>query len=520
MSQSENKQFAIKIEPSGSIFSASLNETIKEVLERNRTQFPNNCNGKGKCLSCRIEYMSDPPSMTELESKLFGTDSNYRMACQHLVKSDIHIQLPSEQTIHYEKKISEFTIKSHGVGYGIAVDLGTTSVALYLADLSTGEIIAQSIFLNPQIAYGGDVMTRIDYAKDVNNRNQLSGCIQKRVSEEIKHLIEYKRINKEDITKLIVAGNSAMSQIWLERDSGGLARAPFKSVLEGEGFIPFNPEVIGLTKRNCLCLVFPILAGFVGGDITAAILSSGLTDDGVQLLIDLGTNGEVVLAVGDKLYAASTAAGPAFEGVGMSSGMPAVTGAIQGFSNYSESDIKPVVIGGGKPLGFCGSGYISAIAKLISKGIINESGLIEKDESGERQWSANTDPELPPFITQDDVRKFQLAKGAIAAGVEILCNKAGIKFNDIDKVILTGSFGNRIDPQAAMEIGLIPDLPLDRVHFIDNAAGRGAALCLSDKSLREKAVELQKKTEVINLGELPEFQDRFVANMSFKGMMT
>lgn len=505
-------QYTISLGTAGGSLRAETSATIKEALEGSGISFPNNCNGKGKCLSCRIEFLSTPPPMTELESRLFDSGSNYRMACQHKVSGDIHILLPSESTLTSDKSILDFNIPTGRKGYGIAIDLGTTSVALYLADLATGTIISQRAFLNPQMRYGGDVISRIDFAKDNLNRNRLRDCIRDRISSEINALVTQKALNRSDVTGIVLAANSAMSQIWLGYGGDGLDRVPFKGILEDRGVMEFNPTAIGLNS-NCSCQVLPVLAGFVGGDITAAILASNLDQNrNVQLMIDFGTNGEVVLSAGNEIYAASTAAGPAFEGVGMSSGMPAGQGAIAGFSDK----LKPTVIGGIKPLGFCGSGYIAALAGLLRRDIIDVSGLLREDETGERRWSANPDSSLPPFINQDDVRKFQLAKGAIAAGIEIICDKAGVKFDDIDKVILTGSFGNQIDPRAAMEVGLIPEMPLDRITFIDNAAGRGAALCLTDTTRLEKAMELQNSVIVVNLGEQILFQDRFVANMAFR----
>ncbi len=501
----------ITLESSGKSFPAGINLSIKEALENEGIRFSGNCNGKGKCLSCRVQFLSEPPDMTELEARLFDTGSDYRMACQHNVLNDIHILLPFDDAVHYDKSLSDFRIKPVGSGYGIAVDLGTTTVALYVANLENGEIVAQRTFLNPQLAYGGDVMTRIEFASDYNGKQKLHDSIHDRITSEIEDILQLMKLEKSSITKLVIAANSVMSQFWRGYDGEGLARVPFRSILEERGFVEFDPMSVGL-PTDCQCRMLPVLASFIGGDITAAILAANLQDAGVRLLIDLGTNGEVVLTVNGEIYAASTAAGPAFEGIGMSSGMPAVTGAVFGL----DDELKPLVTGNVKPLGFCGSGYIAAIAALLSRGTIAESGLMRPDKHGERRWSVNSDASLPPFITQDDVRKFQLAKGAIAAGIEILCDKAGVQSNRIDGIILTGSFGNRIDPGAAMRVGLIPESVLDRITFIDNAAGRGAAMCLTDVECIKAAIDLQKEVKVINLGELEQFQDRFVANMNFR----
>lgn len=540
----------IILQPGGKVIIGSEGETIKKALEQGGIPFPNNCGGKGKCLSCRIEFTDDAPLLSERETKLFDRGSNCRMACQHTLKQNIDITISGYEFRDDIKRLDDFGITGGGVGYGIAVDLGTTLVALYLIDLQRGEIVSQHSFLNPQMLFGGDVMSRLTAAKDENRRKEMTHLIHRRVAEVIDHATKRMNIERDEIKRIFVAGNSVMSHLWLGVETEGLERAPFRSSLEGRGITSFGPSVVGLNEL-CVCEVSPVLAGFVGGDITAAILAADLdsppltsppaerggeikgdsppgyqrgiskiytppgfrggTKGGARLLIDLGTNGEIVLSSEGRMLATSTAAGPAFEGVGMLSGMAALPGAIEGFTEDGE----PITVGGEKPVGFCGSGYIAALDLLLRKGILSPSGLLCRNSNGERHWSPAPLSDQPPYITQDDVRKFQLGKGAIAAGVELLCAKAGIEPENLDEVILTGSFGNRVDIQAAINLGLLPKVPVEKVIFMDNAAGRGAALCLGNESYRKRAEELQHSIEVINLGDDPDFEDRFIANMQF-----
>lgn len=512
-------EYKISIETDSSIISSRGDETIKEALEREGYYFPNNCGGKGKCLGCRVEFVSHPPEMTELEQKLLDPNSAERMACRHRLKDDIRISIPGYRVWDGLKVLFEFRIRSGGTGYGIAVDLGTTLVAVYIADLKSGEVIAQRSFVNPQLPFGGDVMSRLESMRDDEKRRRMVDLIRKRVDSVIVSALRDSSIDENDVNTLFLAGNSVMTQIWLGYEDDGLSRVPFTSILEGRGSIAFEPALFGLPD-SCLCRIIPVLGGFIGGDTTAAILATDLDGSipdpnnnvgaGNRLLIDLGTNGEIVLSVRGRLTATSTAAGPAFEGVGMLSGMPAITGAIEGFTETGE----PNVIGGVKPLGLCGSGYISAISLLLQEGVISSSGLMKEDRVGERRWSFGSEENFPPFIVQDDVRRFQLAKGAVTAGVQILCLEAGIVPDKLDEIILTGSFGSRIDLQAAKDVGLIPDTNLSKVSLLENAAGRGALLCLGDDSMIERAEELQRTVEVINLGESDDFQDRFVENMT------
>jgi len=508
------KNYRILIRPEDKVIRGYEGETIKEVLDREGICFPNNCGGEGKCLSCRIEFLADTPQMTDGEKSLLDPESRCRMSCQHKLNQDIEILIPGFSIRDDEKKLYDFKIDSGGEGFGIAVDLGTTLIALYLINLQNGEIISQHSVLNPQIQFGGDVMSRLEAAKTDLHRKKMTRLIHRRVTEVIQHALDRNSIDSEEVKRLFMAGNSVMSHFWLGFGGEGLERVPFRSVLEDKGIIPFDPALTGL-KKECRAEVCPILSGFIGGDITAAILASNLdsftSSFSPRLLIDFGTNGEIVLSVNSSLFAVSTAAGPAFEGIGMHSGMPAQPGAIEGFTE----DGNPIVIDGGKPFGFCGSGYISAFELLLRKRILSSSGLLERDQYGDRKWSPDSNPDQPPYIVQDDVRKFQLAKGAVAAGVEILCREAEINPDDLGEIILTGSFGNRIDPKTAINTGLIPDVSPEKVTYIDNAAGRGAALCLGNDSCRKRVERLQRLVKVINLGENPSFEERFIANMHF-----
>ena len=509
----------IDLEPGLKEIVTSPDFTFKEALEEAGYLFPNNCGGKGVCLSCRIEFQTEPPAITDLERQILGEDSLTRMACRHRVIDGSRIILPANQIWDKSKQLWDYRIPGGGEGYGVAIDLGTTLVAVYLVDLETGQILSQHSFLNPQIPFGGDVMARLQSAKDTANLNEMTDLIQNRVSRVINRALIINSLQESDITAVSIVGNSVMTHLWLGENGEGLDRAPFRSSLEGKPEIRFNPKKIGLDD-NCRCFICPIISGFIGGDAMAAILATELdsinyshTPYKARLLIDIGTNGEIILAADEHLYATSTAAGPAFEGVGMLCGMPALPGAAEDFDGQG----RPIIIGRGKPLGICGSGYISLIAWLLDHNKLSDRGLLEKDGNGERQWFINPDRRLPPKLVQDDVRKFQLAKGAIATGIETLCEEAGITEKEIDDVILTGSFGNRIKIEAAIRVGLLPSIEQNKVRYIDNAAGRGATLMLADSELTNRIEKLQKRIQVINLGDSPCFQDRFAENMLFPG---
>lgn len=508
----QNDQFKIIIEPDAQPAAAKSGETFRSALSRAGYYFPQNCGGKGQCGQCRIEYRSKTPRSLRREEELLGKDNLHRLACLHKVTEDAVISLPIERAWEIDKSVNGFQPAESDVdGCGIAVDLGTTAVALYLVDLSKGRIAAQHSFLNPQARFGGDVMTRLDRAKSEIHRRELTDIIRSGITEGIEALLAKGDVDKQRVLRLFLAGNTPMIHLFTGLAGEGLEKAPFRSPLEGEGIIPLDHSWIGL-NATCRCEICPVIQGFVGGDTTAGIIAARLDENrGNRLLIDLGTNGEIVLAKDGFIRATSTAAGPAFEGVGMRYGMPALKGAIEGFSEDGE----PFVIGGGQPKGFCGSGYISALALLLKQKLMDTTGLLEKDLEGQRRWSPLPDSGKTPVIIQEDVRKFQYAKGAVAAGIEILLSEAGLQPDQLDEIIVTGSFGNRIDPIATMDIGLIPPVAPEKVSFIDNAAGRGAMLCLGNDHYKERALNLQKNVHILNLGEHPRFQDIYIANMAF-----
>ncbi|HES59221.1 MAG TPA: DUF4445 domain-containing protein, partial [Caldithrix sp.] len=312
------------------------------------------------------------------------------------------------------------------------------------------------------------------------------------------------------IREVSIAGNSVMTHLFLKQDAAGLEQKPFISSLQEKGWLAFDPAEI-LLPSSCKGKFFPVLHGFIGGDTIAAISAVDLdTRKGTNLLVDLGTNGEIVLSVDGTFYATSAAAGPAFDGMSMFSGMPAVSGAIEGISKKSNI----CIINDGDAKGICGSGYISLIAYMFRNGIIDETGLINTTKKGKDYWLPIANKENIR-ITQEDIRKFQLAKGAIAAGIEILCAEAKIKYDLIDKFYITGSFGNHIKIESAITTGLIPNLPINKIEFVDNGAGRGAILSLANIKYQKRVKQFQTKLTVVNLGEHPAFQDTFVNHMLF-----
>ena len=329
-------EYQIKIEPQGKSINTNGKETIKAALEREGFLFPVNCGGSGICSNCRVEFISKPPKMKRIESNLFGRESTYRMACQHPASKDCTITLPVTTETANMKRVSGLDITVKSKGYGIAIDLGTTTVALYLINLESGKIVEQQSFINPQATIGGDVMTRLKRAMEDGGLDQLKYLINAEIGKSIVSILTKNKLKPESIREVSIAGNSVMSHLFLKHDTSGLEQKPFISSLQEKGWLEFDPTEISLPSSSKGRL-FPVLQGFIGGDTVAAISAVDLdSKKGTNLLVDLGTNGEIVLSINSKFFATSAAAGPAFDGMSMFSGMPAVSGAIEGISKKGD----------------------------------------------------------------------------------------------------------------------------------------------------------------------------------------
>jgi uncharacterized 2Fe-2S/4Fe-4S cluster protein (DUF4445 family) len=414
--------------------------------------------------------------------------------------------------------------------YGVAVDIGTTTVVSTVVDLNTGNDLAVASALNTQATHGADVISRINYATESEHGLDELGD---RVVHVINQITEYAcaeaRIDCKNVYEVTVVGNTTMTHLFLKVPASNLSVMPYIGVFSDP--VEATASEIGFNinpKANVY--VLPNIAGFVGADTVGVILASALNrSETIKLAIDIGTNGEVALGSYKKLLTCSTAAGPAFEGAMITHGMRGASGAIE----RVQLEDRPVyqVINGGKPIGICGSGLIDVVAEMLRLGIVDETGRMtppdELDISPELKTYIRRSDEYGPHlvlyesdgqkvvITQRDIRQVQLAKGAIKAGIEILMRKLGIKLEDISEVLLAGAFGNYIKKENAIRLGLIPNFPLDKVHFIGNAAEAGAKMALMSKEAREEAVRISKGTEYVELATDPNFQNEFMEAMMF-----
>jgi uncharacterized 2Fe-2S/4Fe-4S cluster protein (DUF4445 family) len=418
--------------------------------------------------------------------------------------------------------------------YGIAVDIGTTTVAAAILNLTNGDRLAVDSALNPQVKCGDDVVSRINYCGSETDglktiQSLIIGCLQKL----IKNLCDKTGVSPANIYELTISGNSTMEQLFSGVDPKSLGEMPFVStfsrgmMLEAEDFdLPIN--------EAARIYLFPIIGGFVGGDTSACILSSEIYNEKeCVLMVDIGTNGEIVLACKGKLYAASTAAGPALEGARISKGMRAAAGAIDRV-NVENDDIAFTVIGGKKPAGICGSALIDTMAILLDMKIVDQMGQmispentgslpakiaarISKGSNGQSEFLIAETPDGQAIsLTQRDVREFQLAVGAIRAGVNIMLKKAGIGYGDLSKMLLAGGFGSFIRRSYAQRAGLLPlEIDREKIDYIGNASLAGAELGLLSIKARDLIDSICGTIEHIELSLDTDFQMEFASAMIF-----
>jgi len=391
--------------------------------------------------------------------------------------------------------------------YMAAFDLGTTSIAGYLIHVNDKRVAVADGTRNPQARFGGDVISRADYALQ-NGVEPLSACARSAIDAMLGNMCEKAGVPRQRVFAVSLAGNTAMHHLFLGIAPDSLVKAPYNPTLSqpmalraSEWGIDANPEA--------LLFMLPVIGGFVGADTVACLLSGDwLRREKLTLMIDIGTNGELVLGNRHRRVACSTAAGPAFEGAKITCGMRGADGAID-HAWLADGKLRWHVIGEGPARGICGSGLVDIVAALLESGDMDGTGRLA---AGDRYDIGDTGV----YLTQKDVREVQLAKAAMAAGLRLMAGRMGVELEDIEEVDIAGAFGNYIDPDSACAIGLIPAGLRRRIRPVGNAAGAGAKLALADARAWAEAETLARTTEFLELATLPEFQDEFVEQLNFE----
>ncbi|MDA0748939.1 MAG: ASKHA domain-containing protein [bacterium] len=419
--------------------------------------------------------------------------------------------------------------------FGVALDLGTTTVVANLLDLNTGREMGYASEVNRQTAQGHDVIGRINYTlEEEGGLETLRQAALKSLNAVIDRVIQKAGVKREEVYEATVVGNATMMHLLLGISPVSLGRLPYVATVGDAVEAP--AAELGLPLHPCaMVYALPNIAGFVGADTVGAILAAGLDeDDGrIRMVADIGTNCEIALRMGERLLVTSTPAGPAFEGARISSGMYAMPGAIEQVK-IQDGEVRVKVIGGVAPQGLCGSGLVDAGAELLRTGVVDTTGrmlpLEEQDGQlceGLRKRLVQRDTDLAfvlaegqengaIVLTQRDMRELQLAKGAIRTGIDLLLERAELKAEDLDEFCVAGGFGNYLDKENAVRLGLIPDLPKGKIRFIGNGALVGARLVLLSDTMRRRGTQVARESEHLQIAGTPDFQMRFSEAMLFE----
>jgi uncharacterized 2Fe-2S/4Fe-4S cluster protein (DUF4445 family) len=497
----------------GRIIEADRGDNLLERIREAGIMTSADCGGVGRCGKCRVII-----------------DGKARLACLTHIVEDIEVFIPTKKSDEGYSILTEYegsgapsvTGSSSSPsgdgssGYAIAIDIGTTTVVGKLIDLASGFEVASFAQLNAQRPYGADVISRIEASLD--DSSELSRLITSQIDKEIASLLAEHRAERDSVRKLVIAGNTTMSYILLGFPCRSLGSAPFKPAYTIDGPWPYR-EIFHTDTLTCACDVLPFISAYVGGDLTAGLCSLRGEDD--FILMDMGTNGELLFRRGDRLIGTATAAGPAFEGGNIECGSGSTRGAISSV-RYVDGVFTYKTIGAAPATSICGSGILDLMAILVSEELVDATGRFSDDITSDRivlsQGSEDTGVAgdagvASVFFTQKDVRQFQLAKSAIRAGLEVLQEEMG--GGTPSRIFLAGGFGQNLNPKSACACGLLPEAFRDRIVAVGNSSLSGAVkICLND-SARTETVKQVAHAQEINLAVHRLFNDLFMEHMTF-----
>lgn len=496
---------------------------LSEYLTQNGYPINAPCGGRGTCGKCKVKVLEGNFASLERPGEILATDADgYVLACRAVCTSaEALIELPHTSGDGWTEVQAVHTLTRTGLnGYGIALDIGTTTLAAVLIDRSQSRQLSATSRLNPQKAYGADVISRINACKE-GKLQALQSCVLDAVKEMIAELTAPHPTCIPD--SMTVAGNTTMLHIFAGVSPVGMGAYPFTPEFTDARII--EGKSLGLSIEKIILL--PSISAFVGSDVVAGLYSfEYYLQNKPVLFVDVGTNGEMVLYTGaergGRFLSASTAAGPAFEGANISCGVGGISGAVSGVSG-DEYNTKFTTINDAPAIGICGCGLIDLIAHLLERGDLDETGYLEDDPyrlSGDHQVSTGSVfTETSVYLTGKDVREFQLAKSAIRAGIEALLDAAEIDADDLQYICFAGGIGNRLSAWSTVRVGLLPDVLRRKITPLGNSALRGAILCLVEPNALEKMTELAGKCESFELADSSVFMEQFIEQMMFPEVM-
>jgi len=553
----------VTILPIGKELELSDGENLLSAVRRAGAAIQSPCNGEGSCGKCLVRVESaDVPITPHKNLSQKKAEEGWRLACRVTPEADLTVHLAEDFSLDARilegdrisgiplspaprvlKEDGRFTLsygkekervfladwKEEFSPKGLAIDIGTTTLVATLFSLESGEELGTASALNPQVDFGHDVLTRIQKGSTPEGLAELMKVLSKGFEKLLRELLEESGAKRNEILDAVIGGNTTMLQIAGGFDPAPLGRSPFTVGIKGGLTYPASRFGLRLNPEARVYIP-PVAHAFVGSDITLGLIATDFFNrPGNILFVDIGTNGEMGLSTGGKKLVTSAAAGPAFEGMGIASGMRAATGAIEEVSaEAGEVGIK--VIGGGEARGICGSGIIDATAALLALGAIDSTGKMRAPEEAEHVSPGARDRlellEGKPvfrlaegvYFTQNDVRQIQLAKSAVRTAIESMLSEGGLKADDLDALILAGAFGYHLRPESLEAIGLIPPGLVEKITFAGNTSRTGSAMLLLDQGLREELEEKMSIVKHIGLAEGKEFQRRFIEHIGFAGV--
>lgn len=533
--------------------------TILEAARRAGVLIEAPCNGAGVCGKCAVLIHSRQLMQLELHDppQVIDPVTSRILACHAELKGDVTITVPRQQedglvvvgtgvsravalaphiTKVYEPELGETVIRggddllavepgnTSTINVGIVYDIGTTTLVAALINLGTGHEVAAASALNPQSLHAQDVLSRIRFASSPEGLAQLQGELLAVLNSLTEKVCTESGIARELVYEVIFSGNTCMLHLAAGVDPAPLGKIPFTPSIRGGFHLSAQLLGLGIAPHGVVYLPH-IISAYVGADISVGLLAADLARlSGVSLFIDIGTNGELALAVDGELTASATAAGPAFEGMNISCGMRAASGAIERVSFMPGGTLEVGVIGDAEPCGICGSGLMDLVALLLKQGIISPSGrfvspegspaeLVERLEGEGAGRSFRLAPQVA--LTQKDVRQVQLAKGAIRAGIELLLSGAGVTPAELGRILIAGSFGYHLSEESLLILGLLPPEAAGKITFLGNTSRSGGEMLLLNRHLRDELAGIVSRVTPVELAADPAFERVFVEAMKF-----
>ncbi len=542
----------------------SSGTTILEAARLAGVPLESPCNGAGTCGKCKVKLDKASLSSVELYGNHHISDDEYQkgwvLACEARVKADVSVILVPERDhkgslkilsegLGLEVKLDSYIKKcflsdinkttvyagenilatesgdTRNKTYGVVVDIGTTTLVASLIDLNSAEELGVVSTLNPQAVYAQDVLSRIKFASEDKGLKILHTVIINEINKMLGKLLIDTSIRKEYVYEIVFSGNTCMLHLAANVNPFSLGKYPYTPAITGGSHI--NAQKLGLDiSERGIAYLPSIISSYVGADITSGVLASQLDKiDGTTLFVDIGTNGEMVIASGGKLSATSTAAGPAFEGMNISCGMRAANGAVEYFDIDDKGSVSIKVIGDSEPSGICGSGLLDIVGELVEHGIINANGKfienrddIPKELAGRlifKEGKTVFSISEKVYLSQKDIRQVQLAKGAVRAGIEYLLQSRDVSAENVDRVLIAGSFGYHLRAESLINIGLLPEEFEGKIDFIGNTSKSGGKAFLLNKACRKDMDKTVKLIEVVELSNYKDFDKVFVKCLAF-----